>query len=891
MKYFRAVDVVFVGVIAAPCADLASADYQAPNPAYSIPAGYYSSATGTGATLKFSLNEIIDGHILRSYSGGAHDAAMRKLDEDPNNSNNVLLVYNGVSVAKSAVLNTTYNREHLWPNSYGLDDTNRAFSDLYNLRVCDAIVNSDRNNDYYDNGGNTAHPSAPDCRQVPEVSWEPRDVEKGELARAMFYMDTRYEGHANDDFARNLTLVGTGQLSTINTSNNNMGNLTTLLKWHYEHGVSNSERRRNHLIQTSDTSAAGWNGTANHQGNRNPFVDHPEYVWSIFGDGANDSKIYVGDAPPANGTSTVTVSLGRVLVGAPLSNSSFILKRAGADPTTYDIGVTGSATSAASGTGQTIGYSALARSIPVGLSGSTATAGQKSGTITIDNTELTNDGTGTGSLDGVDTITVTGDVLSHSKASLNPSTQLTSLTLDFGTRAQGTGFQTLPLGVSNLITTANFTAALDLDVVSSTGNSSTLAANIATLANIAAGTTQLYNATLSTATNGSYTTTYSITTSDENLPGAIAGSTLTLTLLGQVATRQWFVNSDSTWSSSNNWLGPVPAASGDAANFLDVITAPRTVTLDGPKSVGAVTFDSPFSYTVAGPSTLTLADANGASIAVVSGDHIVNAPVSLASHTAIAVAAGSRLTISDLKESVSGLTKTGAGTFELNVARVGALSIESGKVEITANGQAAAVSKISSLTIVPDGSGDYLGTLDLHDNDLIIEYGQSPSPYAQVVAMMHSGLFSKGGNGTGLTSTEVNLNTRAGATIAIVDGANGVGAEIQSLSGFSDFSHDSILVKYTWTGDCNLDGEVNGSDYALADTGFSGGGAGWYFGDINYDGTVTGSDFALIDTGFSSQSGPLPEPGIIGVLGLGIIGLLRRRSFSGANRSPAAYRW
>src|SRR5215217_1391060 len=139
-------------VVTSCAATHALAQYEAPNPLYAAPASYYSTATGTAATLKFNLNEIIDGHTVHSYSGTAHDAAMLKLDEDPNNSSNVVLIYNGVSIAKSLVLNTNYNREHMWCNSYGLDNTNPAYSDLYNLRICDMNVNSDRNNDYYDNG-------------------------------------------------------------------------------------------------------------------------------------------------------------------------------------------------------------------------------------------------------------------------------------------------------------------------------------------------------------------------------------------------------------------------------------------------------------------------------------------------------------------------------------------------------------------------------------------------------------------------------------------------------------------------------------------------------------------------------------------------------------------
>ncbi|MBC7785413.1 MAG: family 16 glycosylhydrolase [Burkholderiales bacterium] len=198
-------------------------------------------------------------------------------------------------------------------------------------------------------------------------------------------------------------------------------------------------------------------------------------------------------------------------------------------------------------------------------------------------------------------------------------------------------------------------------------------------------------------------------------------------------------------------------------------------------------------------------------------------------------------------------------------------------VEIAANGLYAGVSHISALTIPSDGLGGYAGKLELHDNDLVIDYTLTPtvSPYATTLNMVKKGLLLLGGNGMGIASSKVDAQTLSGTMLAVVD--NGaVGGQIVSLSGYSGVTTKSVLVKYTWRGDANLDGVVNGSDYALADTGFSGGGTGWFYGDVNYDGLVNGSDYALMDTGFSSQSGPLPEPSVLGLLGVGLLALRRR---------------
>ena len=237
------------------------------------PFGYYNTTAGlTGPALRSALHNIIDDHTSVSYS--AAENALKVTDEDPANSANVILIYKRESKPKSDFGGGTnqWNREHVWPNSLGIDDGAPAYSDLFNLRPADVNVNSDRGNLPFDESlpgsagyQKPAHVEATLCSQDSN-SWEPPTIVKGDIARGIFYMDIRYEGGGSEP---NLQL--TDNLSLVTTSASYMGKLAKLLVWHYLDPVDDIERERNDVIYSS------------YQGNRNPFIDHPEWVESIYG--------------------------------------------------------------------------------------------------------------------------------------------------------------------------------------------------------------------------------------------------------------------------------------------------------------------------------------------------------------------------------------------------------------------------------------------------------------------------------------------------------------------------------------------------------------------------------------------------------------------------------
>jgi endonuclease I len=238
------------------------------------PAGYYSTASGlTGAPLRAALHNIIKGHTVINYT--ATRAPLESLDQDPTNSANLILLYERTSWPKSQFVTSFpggWNREHCWPNSLGIDGAEPAYSDLFNLRACGEPANSDRANLYYDESTLAATgyekpsgPTSPLCSQDFD-SWEPPDEVKGDLARAMFYMDIRYEGGGSEP-----DLILTENTALISTSASYMGRLSTLLMWNFLDPVSPAERTRAE-------------GVFGYQHNRNPFIDRAEWVEAIYGE-------------------------------------------------------------------------------------------------------------------------------------------------------------------------------------------------------------------------------------------------------------------------------------------------------------------------------------------------------------------------------------------------------------------------------------------------------------------------------------------------------------------------------------------------------------------------------------------------------------------------------
>ncbi|ASP48779.1 ExeM/NucH family extracellular endonuclease [Cognaticolwellia beringensis] len=211
-------------------------------------------------------NAISQNHKNLSYSEVW--SALTQTDEDPSNTANVILLYSGISLPKmsngsgsQSTNQDNWNREHVWPKSHGFSASSlEAYTDIHHLRPTDISVNSSRGNLDFDNSDSPLS-EAPENR-VDNDSFEPRDSVKGDVARMVFYMDTRYEG---SDATPDLRVVD--RLTSVGDSE--IGRLCRLLEWHAADPVDATEQNRHNRIYE-------------YQGNRNPFVDHPEWVNLLF---------------------------------------------------------------------------------------------------------------------------------------------------------------------------------------------------------------------------------------------------------------------------------------------------------------------------------------------------------------------------------------------------------------------------------------------------------------------------------------------------------------------------------------------------------------------------------------------------------------------------------
>lgn len=249
------------------------------------PNGYYASVTPgiveNPAMLRSTLHNIIDDHTVHSYSFAC--TMLSFADEDPVDSNKVRMVYSNESFNWQGNCSGPYNREHTWPRShFHGDESTPTNSDIHHLMLSNKDYNSARGSLIFDDctsagcddtnldavanhgvGGSGSHD---DSNWEDGSRFEVWKFRKGDIARAMFYVDVRYSGDVSGEY--DLQLID--DPAFYNTAPY-MGKLSTMCEWHKLDPVDDIERERNEVI-------------FGYQDNRNPFIDHPEWVAKVFAD-------------------------------------------------------------------------------------------------------------------------------------------------------------------------------------------------------------------------------------------------------------------------------------------------------------------------------------------------------------------------------------------------------------------------------------------------------------------------------------------------------------------------------------------------------------------------------------------------------------------------------
>jgi hypothetical protein len=155
------------------------------------------------------------------------------------------------------------------------------------------------------------------------------------------------------------------------------------------------------------------------------------------------------------------------------------------------------------------------------------------------------------------------------------------------------------------------------------------------------------------------------------------------------------------------------------------------------------------------------------------------------------------------------------------------------------------------------------GTLDLNDNDLVIDYSSGSSPigswtgsaYTGIARLIQSGRNGGAWNGPGITTSKGNSNYYV---LGFAESTEVLGISGTSTGVFGGRTVDAnaVLVKFTYGGDANLDGKLNIDDYVRIDSGIAAGWKLWYNGDFNVDGTINIDDYTnFIDSNIGNQNG------------------------------------
>jgi hypothetical protein len=370
----------------------------------------------------------------------------------------------------------------------------------------------------------------------------------------------------------------------------------------------------------------------------------------------------------------------------------------------------------------------------------------------------------------------------------------------------------------------------------------------------------------------------------------------------------WTADASGAWSEDGKWSSNArPNAAAAFVNFPSTSVAARTVNVDGSYALRTINFTGVAPYTLSGNGTLNFS--TSAAVNVMAGNQSISAAINMDGDLLASVRSGSTLAMSGtITSNGNSLMKAGTGTLQLANARFNELNIVGGKTQIIPSGTVASVSRVHTLTIsnsTIDGVATYNAQLDLTNNDMVIDYapGQSPvgtwngTAYTGIQGAIQSGRNGGAWNGNGIVTSQSSAQPAIKLTtlgVAEASDALGLTGTMTALWRNQTVDASSLLVRYTYAGDANLDAKINADDYFIIDRNHNHNGEifGYAAGDFDYNGQINGDDYFIIDTSFAAQSGPppgslaegvqsaqpVPEPGAIVIVGMAAaMGLRRRR--------------
>jgi hypothetical protein len=224
---------------------------------------------------------------------------------------------------------------------------------------------------------------------------------------------------------------------------------------------------------------------------------------------------------------------------------------------------------------------------------------------------------------------------------------------------------------------------------------------------------------------------------------------------------------------------------------------------------------------------------------IMGGNYNVDADnLSGAPNISVTVGSGAVAQFTDNQHLAALILNAGTALFDNNVTNVLSLS----DIQAASTAPGTGILEISALSITAGGM------LDIGGNELVVHNAD----FAAINGWIRSGFnFGQGGysNGTGIKSSTAAANTTFLTTLGVLQ------------------SGTDVSVKYTYYGDADLSGTLNGADYQQIDHGFGQHLTGWFNGDFNNDGVVNGTDYSLIDNTLNqiaaTSASPLATPAVL----------------------------